>query len=259
MSEQNLDGIAVVPSSARCLRWRMDLFVGAVVLTIASLASGSSRADFVLGFGQTNYLVGPGQGVDVSVFLSESGTNILATDGLNSAGLVVSFNLPPMVSNPAQVTSITPNPGVNDVDDFVTSSINPATASAAGTAELLFSVVLSDVLKPPPGSSSVLLGAFHFDAGSVPGQVTSLTVAIAPGGSQFLSGTGQALDSMITTGTATITTLPVPEPSSGVFLVEAAALGLLCLAGDRRRRKTAASTNPRVVTERGRVAERGRR
>ena len=191
--------------------------VPAIILMVLGLASSSAQAGFILGFGQTNYQVGPGQGIDVPVYLTESSTDILATAGLNSAGLVVSFNLPPMVSDPAQVTTITPNPGVNDVNDFISTSITPATGSTIGTAELMFSIVLSDVLKPPPGSSSVLLGTFHFVAGSVPDQVTNLSTGIVSDGPQFLSGTGQNLDSMITTSTATITAA-VPEPS-GIVLV----------------------------------------
>ena len=34
----------------------------------------------------------------------------------------------------------------------------------------MFSIVLSDVLKPPVGSTSILLGTFHFVAGSIPGK-----------------------------------------------------------------------------------------
>lgn len=83
---------------------------------------------------------------------------------------------------------------------------------------IVFRASLSDVLKPPPGSSSVLLGSFHLVAGSVPDQVTNLSTGIVSGGPQFLSGTGQNLDSMITTGTATITTQNVPGPSGIVLL-----------------------------------------
>jgi hypothetical protein len=197
---------------------RLRRVVPAIILMVLGLASGSVHAEFVLGFGQTNYQVGPGQGVDVPVYLTESGTDILATAGLNSAGLVVSFNLPPMVSDPAQVTTITPNPGVSDVNDFISTSITPATGSKIGTAELLFSILLSGVLKPPSGSSSVLLGTYHLVAGSVPDQVTQLSTGIVPGGPQFLSGTGQQLDSMITTSTATITTQTVPGPPGIVLL-----------------------------------------
>jgi hypothetical protein len=207
------------------------LFSALLLSTVASIAiatcSGTARADFVLGFGQTNYSVDPSQGIDVPVFLTETGTTILTTDGLNSVGLVVSFNLPILVSDPAQVTLITPNPGVNDIDDFLSTTINPATGSTTGTAELMFSIVLSDVLKPEAGSSSILVGTFHFVAGSVLGEVTNLSTGILPGGSQFLSGTGQELDSMITTGTASISVRSVPEPS-GMVLMGA---GILSLGG----------------------------
>ena len=211
MSYQGPGHAAPRPLVSQGPKSRLRRMVPAIILMVLGLASGSAQAGFILGFGQANYQVGPGQGIDVPVYLTESGTDILATAGLNSAGLVVSFNLPPMVSDPAQVTTITPNPGVNDVNDFISTSITPATGSTIGTAELMFSIVLSDVLKPPPGSSSVLLGTFHFVAGSVPDQVTNLSTGIVSGGPQFLSGTGQQLDSMITTSTASIATQPYPS------------------------------------------------
>ena len=80
----------------------------------------------------------------------------------------------------------------------------------------MFSIFLSDVLKPPPGSSSVLLGSFRFDAGAVADQVTNLSTGTVSDGPQFLSGTSQNLDSMIATSTATITV--VSEPSGIVLL-----------------------------------------
>jgi len=185
------------------------------------LAEGPARADLVLTFDQSNYLVDANQGFDVSVYLTESGTNILATDGLSSAGIVVSFNVPAMVSDPAQVVQITQNPGVSETDDFVSTTITPATSSQAGTAQLMFSIFLSDVLFPPSGSSSILIGTFRFAAGAVPGETTNLSVAIAGGGAQFFSGTNQDLDDLITTTTASVTVRGggvVPEPHAILLL-----------------------------------------
>jgi hypothetical protein len=217
---------------------RTSSVLGLVVCLVVQLVdlpgSGAAKADLVLRFGQADYVVAPGQGIDVPVYLSESGTTILATEGLNSAGLVLSFNLPPRVNDPAQVTLITPNPGVNDIDDFVWTSINPATGSTTGTAELLFSIVLSNVLFPSSDPSSILLGTFHFTAGAIPGEVTNLSVGIAPGGPQFLSGTGQELDPMIAAGDSSVRTLAVPEPRS-IILLGSSAFCFAVYAWRRRR------------------------
>jgi hypothetical protein len=199
----------------------LTLLTGLVIVT----GSGAARADFILGFGQAAYSVDPGQGIDIPVYLTESGTDFLATEGLNSAGLVVSFNRPVGVPDPAQVTLITAQPGVDGANDFLSTTVDPATSSTVGTAELTFSIVLSDVLKPPAGESSLLIGTFHFVAGAGPGQVTNLATGLLPGGSQFFSGTGRELDSMIATGTASIRVRAVPEPS-GVVLLGAGILGL---------------------------------
>lgn len=210
----------------------------AAVAVLLSLLGATSPAQggLVLNFGQANYTVNPGQGVDVPVYLTETGTDILATDGLNGAGLVVRFNLAPQVDHPAQVSGIALNPGVNDLDDFLFTSVTPATGTQVGSAELMFSIVLSNVLKPPAGSSELLLGTFHFVAGSVAGQTTSLSVEILPGGPQFYSGSGLTLDGMISTSQATITTTAVqsvPEPP-GLVLALTGVLGVVAYVGKGR-------------------------
>jgi hypothetical protein len=202
-----------------------------VLAVILPLGPTPARAELTLGFGQPAYAAAPGGGLDLAVYLTETDTTILVDEGLNGAGLIVSFNLTPYASDPAQVVSIGPNPGLNDSGDFILSSITPADGASAGSAELLFSVLLSDILFPPAGSSSILLGVFHVVAGTTPGETTLLSVDVLPGGSQFITGAGTILDTDITGGSASIIVVAtaVPEPSSLLLAAASIVLGV-CLA-----------------------------
>ena len=55
---------------------RLRRIVPAIILMVLGLASSPAQAGFILEFGQTNYHVGPGQGIDVPVSLTESGSDI---------------------------------------------------------------------------------------------------------------------------------------------------------------------------------------
>ena len=74
-------------------------------LFVPSLARAGSTYQLV--FDQSTYQVDPGGQVSVSVYLQEQvsgGTSsVLATDGLISAGLRVSFDLAPLPSDPAKI------------------------------------------------------------------------------------------------------------------------------------------------------------
>src|SRR5262245_30902366 len=94
MSGGKSRGTAWMSSAPHQHRSRATNLLAAALLIGLLLTANPARAELVLGFGQPGYVAGACQGMDVSVFLTESGTSILATEGLNSAGLVVSFNLP---------------------------------------------------------------------------------------------------------------------------------------------------------------------
>ena len=65
-----------------------------------------ARAGFILAFDNPHVAVNPGEVFDIRVSLVETGgTTVLNNEGLDGAGVTLSFNLSPMVSDPAQVLS----------------------------------------------------------------------------------------------------------------------------------------------------------
>ena len=85
-------------------------------LFVPSLAHADSAYQLV--FDQGAYQVDPGAQLSVNVYLQEQvsggSASVLATDGLISAGLRVSFDLSPLPSDPAKILSdsdVTPNDG----------------------------------------------------------------------------------------------------------------------------------------------------
>lgn len=212
----------------------------AVALFVLAVSARPAPAAFILGFSQPVYTAAPNQFVDVPVLLTETGTNLLNTQGLNGGGLVLSYNVPTRVSNPAQVTLITPNPGTDPILDIVVTSNTAATATTNGAATFKFSQLLDPPLSAG-GTSQILVGTFRFQAGSINGQVTNLSLSLATPGNQFVTGTGVVLDSMITTGTGQInvggTGPMVPEPTSLLLCASAipVLLGGHLLARARRK------------------------
>ncbi len=200
------------------MRYGLALLVGLLVLATPA------HADFVLTFDKTNYDVTVGGTVNVNVYLTETGTDILATEGLIGAGLLLNFNAPPSATDPAQVVAIEPNPGVNPAApdfDFLSTSIVPAGPGLAGVAELDWGLSINTFF-PPMGGSSILIGTFTFAAGSVDGDVTNLSTGLS--GLKFVAGDGTDIDDTYGIGstTATITTTTttsVPEPASLALLV----------------------------------------
>lgn len=181
-----------------------------------------ARADFVVAFDRSNYDVTPGGTVQVGVALTETGTTVLTDNGLLGAGLLVHFNLPTTATDPAQVISIAPNPLVNPGApdfDFLSTSIIPAASGSAGVAELDWGLTIN-TLFPASGGSSVLIGVFTFQAGSVAGDVTNLSTDLS--GVKFVAGDGTVIDDTFgiasARATITVTTVPTPEPSSIVLL-----------------------------------------
>lgn len=219
------------------------------ILTLGLLAVASSaRADLVLQFGQSNYDVAAGGLVKVDVYLTETGTDLLAANGLIGAGLLVNFNESPFAADPAQVTDVSPNPGVNPGPpdfDFLITSISPAGAGVAGVAELDWGLTVNTFF-PPAGESSLLIGTFTFAAGSIVGDVTHLSTGLS--GLKFVLGDGTDIDDTfgISPSSATITAIPsvigVPEPASlGLMIAGLAGVSTRLLRS--RTRRTATSSD----------------
>ena len=214
----------------------------AVAVASATLAAAPARASYVISFGSTTpTTIAVGQGFDVQVFLAENPPDgTLAANGLDGAGLVLTFNTTPAAGSPAQVTSITVNPNVDPSNDIVSTGITPASSGSAGTATLKFGLISSPALRPASGSSQILLGTFHLVAGNTVGQVINLGTMVAPtmpgqSGGQFVDGNGTSLDGQTSGSTATVTVVSaaVPEPSS----IALAGLGAIGLVAARRRRR----------------------
>jgi PEP-CTERM motif len=198
---------------------RPSALIPAAIAALALLAS-PARAGYTLEFDRSNYVATSGQAVAVSVYLVENdGNGTLASLGLIGAGVTVSFNVPGMVSDPAQATSILANPSVDPSNDLLSTSITPATATSTGSATLEWFLFSSPTIYPTGAQPEILIGTFNFTEGMMPGGVTNLSVNLAsPSGSQFYLGDGTNIDAQIGGSTATITPSTVPEPSSLILV-----------------------------------------
>lgn len=205
----------------------MRRMVFVLLPTLAVLGwSSPASADLMLEFDSFPYQVGVGDTVDVPVYLQQTagGTQITDTNGLGIAGIRLLFDVPPVPSDPAVVASTSDITG-NSQFDLAIPSLTPGQYTDLALASLLGVNVDS--------TGRLYLGTFRFTAGSVPGQVTNLTVEAVPGGSSFSTVNGDLLSP--TSTSTTITVSSVPEPSSAVML--GSGLSALLLLASRRRRR----------------------
>jgi hypothetical protein len=207
-----------------------------LLVLAAALAGSSARADFLYSFAfeQSNYTVAPGGTVDVKVFLEEtiSGSSVsrLGTTGMLSAGVKLLFNDNPPTQPAAlgSVTDIVFNPAFNST------LLDLRSLSPGAFGQLTEAVALGSPLvkgKGGPTTFEVLIGTFHFTAGSVPDEVTHLRATVPSIAANVAGGT--VLDKLIHDSTATISVSSVPEPASVTLL----ALGVLTAACYARRRR----------------------
>ena len=163
--------------SSGCRRFLAVASLAAALVVIPG-ASGTARAGYVLGFSQAVYTANVNQIVNVPVYLTETdAANILNTQGLNGGGLVLSYNVTPRATSPAEVTLISTNPGTDPILDIVVSTNVPATPSTTGIATLKFSQLLDPPLSAG-GTNRILVGTFQFMTGSVNPDVTNLSLGL---------------------------------------------------------------------------------
>ena len=210
-----------------------------IVVVFSNVVSSHAVAGSIyqLAFDQSNYQVNSGGQVLVSAYLQEQvtggGSSVLATDGLIGAGLRLSFNVPPVPSDPAMITSlsgVTPNDGPGGFSGGFQSLI----LTPGSNVDLTETVGITDpaVLGSSLGGGlyQILIGSFLFTAGVIPGEVTTIQASDIPGATQdWITGTGAVLDPNIVAGTATITVRSgaVPEPSALILLT----IGLIGAGG----------------------------
>jgi hypothetical protein len=208
-----------------------------IAIVVGALCAAPGRADFMYVFDQSSYTVAAGQTVDIRVFLQETTTSLLSTDGLIAGGVRVNYS-----GSAASVLSqadIFYNPAFDDPG-------GPNVSLSSGSAGL---TELVDIATPgvkaaggPP--FDVLIGTFQFTAGSSPG-TTTLTATNFGGGiwnfTDFPSSEG--LDPQIADGSATITgtsqVIATPEPSSLILLSSGAVALVLGYWRRRAGRKSA--------------------
>jgi hypothetical protein len=218
---------------------------------LAALASGQASAgpQYQYVFNQANYTVAPGGSVAVTVSIQETfnpqtDTSLLApgTDGLVGAGVLVQVAAP-LPSSPAQVTNPGAIQGNSAFNLFQLPQLPaPGVPNSAGLLELASNPVFGTITSQSPTSETVLLplGTFTFTAGNVSGEVDNLvamdtTISGTPSANN-VTNSGVVLDSLLQSGTATITVIgaAVPEPS-GMLLVLFGLVGTAIHQGLRAR------------------------
>ncbi|MEM8671707.1 MAG: PEP-CTERM sorting domain-containing protein [Planctomycetota bacterium] len=214
-------------------------FLQLATLLFVLVSCSAANAGIMFEFGQSDYIVAPGDTIEVELFLVQDdpiGDPVdLTIDGLFSVGVNVVFDVG-APSDPAVVLgkgSIIPDPVFDDQLLGEELFFDPGVSAG-------FIDSVNDIFSPVTGNR-IRLGRLIFETGSTPGQVTTLSAQpffplqdfLIAGDSSFTS-----LDAFVTPGTATIT---VDATNSALIVPEASSLSSMMLvvglAVARRRRK----------------------
>jgi len=203
-------------------RFFIGLGIGIALLT----GGGTANADleFSFQFDQSNYVASPGGQVAVEVFLRQTGiagtgqTNILGGPeavGMVGTGVLVTFGTG---LSDAQVLSPSDITGNAAFDNF---GFSPFTSVSSGSASLSQSTSGAPVLGTNVALDTydLLLGTFTFTAGTVLGQVTTISASIPldPNDNVAATSPDPTVLTNIASAGATITVqgaVAVPEPNS---------------------------------------------
>ncbi len=234
------------------MRHWSSLFIALACLAWATAPlPAASMYEFT--FDQSVYEVQAGQTVTVSVYLYEtvtSGTtSVLATEGLITAGVRLSYSSTP--SDPATISgmtagsSFTNEPGLDSAEFLTAGEVSAGGTGAANPiGGLQLSTFTPDYGTVVAGTSNkeyqILLGTVTFTAGDVVGETTTIKASDLFTNASLTDTTtdwGTVLDSSIWAGTADI--VVVPEPASWVGLLGMGLTAGICWrVRSRRARRT---------------------
>jgi hypothetical protein len=223
----------------------------AVALLGCLVLSRPARAQYTYEFAEagtfsSSFTVAQGSTVAVQVYLvgtNSAGNNNLASNGLSSGGVGLQYatngpftipgassNNPNIVGNPAFGNS---NNSVVNGGNGQFGTGNTSTATVQNTS---FGTPVYPSTTDANGNNAVLLGTFTFTGVS---PASGTTIAVTPSSVSNVDGAGNALDSMITSSSFSITVTAVPEPGS--LMLTSLAASVLGLGVWKRRRKPLAA------------------
>ena len=206
-------------------------FTGGLVLFSAILTAPAFAADtFTFGTDLPNYNVGPGQTVDVKLYLVDTrsgGSFLLDSElGLVSAGIaglqVPTASPGPQPISPARFTQINPDAAFNDPILTPLTSVTATAFSSLAFADVTGTQGALPILVNGT-TEKVLLGDLVITAGPTPGDVTTFSLSDYSAGSDTLSFVSEDVLDPQASANFTVTVV-APEPAALSLLTSGVAL-----------------------------------